>query len=1063
MSRKLTPASSLEHLKGEAKRWLKALRQGNPEAIERFRLSHPRPPAAPGLRDLHLALAREYGFPGWAALKAELARRAPVPADPDSAVTELLAAASRGDASRVEAVLAAHPDIVNRAARLEGHEGRRTALHHAVGCASEAVVDVLLARGADPNIRDEGDNAFPLHFAAEKGHLQLVRKLLDHGADPEGAGDFHGLGVLGWAVCFDYAHHPQVAELLLARGAPHTVFTAVALGDLAALRRLVAANPGELNRVMDATNRKRRPLHLAIVKRQPAALALLLELGADPEQEDAAGLTPLDLAALRGERPMAEQLRKRGARVRLPAAAGLGLEGELERLVAAEPDALRPGNRWDRLLIRAAELAPGPVVERLIRSGASVHVRDSHETAIDATHGYTALHAAAASGNLEAARVLLRHGASPQDREDKYLATPAGWADWFGHAALRDLILEGPIDLFDAIAFDRAHRIPGILARDPEALERPFRQYVSAVKPGVGQDPDWTPLACAAAAGQGLCVELLLQAGADPRVIDSRGRTPLELARERGHPEVAALLEAPGRSPGTGRDREIILADFLRWACLDWRVGGSWRDRLARDAGRLLETNPWIATASFLSGVVCGELDLVRRRLAERPSEATAIAGPRSWPPLLYLCSARVAVPRAQEAAVAMAALLLDHGADPNSFYLGGNADIHYTALTCLLGRGEELGSMHPRARELAGLLLERGADPHDNQVLYNVFADNTSRHLLDDGIVWLLELMFRHSVRRGHRAAWENPEWPMFDMKGAPSLGHQDRRKSGARFLLEAAVDRNLLGMAGWLLSHGAGPNTGAGTVWKADAELSLYQQALARGHREMAELLLQAGAKPVPLEPDPEDRFIAACLAVDPVEAAGLLARHPGLRLRHRALFTAASRGRSDAVALILDLGIPPDVEDPAHRGQRALHHARTAAVATLLIERGAEVDPVESEHQGTPLSWAAWFGNREALAAIAPHSRDVWTLVATGQVSRLREVLEEEPALARSADPEGNTPLMWLPDDAAAAREAAGLLVRHGADPGVRDARGRSAADLAERRELGEVARFLRDRGG
>ena len=60
---------SLESLKKEAKRWLDALRAGDPDARARFQRALPDGPAAPTLRDVQLALAREYGFSGWSALR----------------------------------------------------------------------------------------------------------------------------------------------------------------------------------------------------------------------------------------------------------------------------------------------------------------------------------------------------------------------------------------------------------------------------------------------------------------------------------------------------------------------------------------------------------------------------------------------------------------------------------------------------------------------------------------------------------------------------------------------------------------------------------------------------------------------------------------------------------------------------------------------------------------------------------------------------------------------------------------------------------------------------------
>lgn len=1074
MSRRLTPRSSLESLKREAKRWLKALRAGDPQARARLDRANPDAAPAPTLRDIQHALAREHGFAGWTDLSREVARLQALPATDvplagDEAIDALLLAAEQGEADRVARILDDYPGIVSERAELPGHTGRRTALHFAMSGMHEDVIDVLLARGADPDVRDDGDNAMALHFAAERGNLAIVRKLIEHGADPVGAGDMHELEVIGWATCFEYAYHRDVAEYLLAHGARHTIFSAVAMGDTDAIRSIVGRSPTELDRRMDRTNHHRRPLHLAIVKRRAGSLATLLELGADLEGTDAAGLTPLDQAALSGATEMAEALIRAGAQIGVPAAVALERTSDLERLLRADPDALRPGGRWARLILRAAERASGRVIDTLVRNGASVHVRDDHRTAVDETHGYTALHAAAFNGNADAVRALLRHGADPTVREDKYWGTPAGWAAYAGHDDVRDLILEYPIDIFDAILLGRLDRVPAILARDPEALERRFGAYVTgADKAKPWLDGEWTPLGAAVANGMLDAVRMLLDHGADPDAHDSAGRPLVQLAREKGNEEIAALLErrqqspeAPARAPG-GFDQRV--ARFLRMACGDWGTAGFLRGVLATDAARLLEREPELARANVHTAAVCGELDEVRRILESRPEAVSEIGGPRGWPPILYLCSSRLSAPKAVDDSVAMLNALLDAGADPNAFYLGGNADIHYTALTCVLGRGEEIGPMHPRAREMARVLLERGADPHDNQVLYNVFADNTSRHLLDDSIIWLLELMYEHSIRRGHLAQWRDPAWPMFDMRGAPSLGDDGRVHRGARFMLDAAVDRNLLGMAEWLLEHGAGPNTPPGELWRGKPRRTLYQEALARGHTEMAELLARYGAERTPVVREGIDAFIDACLALDEARVRALLHAHPEYLRDHRPMWAAVERDRDDVVTMLLGLGISPDVADVAHGGTRALHTAAAKGAlrsARVLIAQGAEVDPRESSYGATPIGWASYFGQTRMLELLAEYSRNVWTLVFRGFIPRLRAVLREEPALACEINEEGQTPLFWLPPDEDRALEAATLLLEHGADPSVRDRRGETAVVVAGRRGMERVMALLQAR--
>lgn len=65
MQRKLTPATTLKNLQREAKRWLKAVRENEPEALKRFSRVYPVYSGTPVLRDMQYALAREHGFENW--------------------------------------------------------------------------------------------------------------------------------------------------------------------------------------------------------------------------------------------------------------------------------------------------------------------------------------------------------------------------------------------------------------------------------------------------------------------------------------------------------------------------------------------------------------------------------------------------------------------------------------------------------------------------------------------------------------------------------------------------------------------------------------------------------------------------------------------------------------------------------------------------------------------------------------------------------------------------------------------------------------------------------------
>ncbi len=240
-----------------------------------------------------------------------------------------------------------------------------------------------------------------------------------------------------------------------------------------------------------------------------------------------------------------------------------------------------------------------------------------------------------------------------------------------------------------------------------------------------------------------------------------------------------------------------------------------------RAAQRFLAQHPEIARDSLYTAIVSGELEDVGRILAERPEAAREPGGSRGWTPILYLAFTRFTHQPTIDNAVAIARLLLDNGANPNDYYMAGDA--RYTALVGVAGEGEQDSPRQPQAAALFQLLLERGAKPFDIQVLYNT-------HFSGD-MIWWLELVYAHTRKTDQAAAWDDPNWSMLDMGGYGP---------GAYFTLRVAVHKNDLELAGWLLSHGASPNALTSRHPKFKPKTTLYQDAQLLGLTEMCELLV-------------------------------------------------------------------------------------------------------------------------------------------------------------------------------------------------------------------------------
>ena len=99
-----------------------------------------------------------------------------------SNVTRFFDACAAGDVATLRDLLARDPELVRQTDPRGRHSGW-TGLHTAAQGAHADVVRLLLQHGADPNAREAGDNTSPLFWAAAAGEPETVRALLDAGAD----------------------------------------------------------------------------------------------------------------------------------------------------------------------------------------------------------------------------------------------------------------------------------------------------------------------------------------------------------------------------------------------------------------------------------------------------------------------------------------------------------------------------------------------------------------------------------------------------------------------------------------------------------------------------------------------------------------------------------------------------------------------------------------------------------------------------------------------------------------------------------------------------------------
>ena len=398
---------------------------------------------------------------------------------------------------------------------------------------------LLIKKGADVNAKDSYQNgATPLYLAAENGHFQIVKILIENGAEINTQTN-NGVTPLYQAAKNGFG---EIVQLLIENGADinmknkndETALHAATQTGSKEIAELLINNGANINDKISWQRRK------SIQGSQGRWTIENLSL------------TPLDIAARWNYPGIARMLIENG--VESNSAMQRAIENGHKQIVKLliETDAKYRSNLNESLLL-AVRLNKLDVVAHLISLGADVNTRDT-------TWGSTVLMWAADKGNMEIVKLLLEKGADVNAKDTAYGKTALMWAADKGHSEIVKFLLEKGADVN---AKDTSW---GSTALIWAADEGDYETVKLLLDKGVNIDTKdtaygKTALAWASEKGRLKIVEYLVEKGADLNITNKHNQTPLDIASIYGHKEIADFLKKrTEHSSQFITDKELISA-----------------------------------------------------------------------------------------------------------------------------------------------------------------------------------------------------------------------------------------------------------------------------------------------------------------------------------------------------------------------------------------------------------------------------------------------------------------------------------------------------------------------